>query len=439
MNWSAVKITDFGGVQMNGKLLLDLIESRKEELFKLLSSLIQINSESFSGYGNEEACVRYIESVCKKMGLEYDVFAPISLNGFEEHPDYLPGRGLENRYNIVVRYPGIQDEDELLLMAHTDTVRIGDVRDWIRDPLSGAIEDGKIYGRGACDDKYAVAAALFIIQLLKEAKVVPQKNLLFAAYSDEEYGGSHGALSTVIKYPAKRIVSMDGVDGQIWHCGSGGQELKYFFHTKNAVDSAKNAARALSVVIDTIEETFAENRRREMEENPFYKGTIIPQTSLRYMGARAGDNGSDLGKGEVYFVYYTDKTKSEIGLELAKTEAILSEKLALLGFVGDGFQPATRFFHYVFCQPDSEDIQRMLEAAVEATGKAPIVCGSCLSDLSVISKYGSERAFGFGAGRDFSEEGGAHQANEYIECDKLVDYTKTMASYIWKILGEARE
>jgi len=332
-------------------------------------------------------------------------------------------------------YPGSQNEDELLLMAHTDTVRIGDIGDWEKDPLSGEIKDGKIYGRGACDDKYAIATALFIMKLLKENGYVPRKNLVFSAYSDEEYGGSHGALSTVIKYPAKRIVNMDGREGQIWHCGSGGGELKYFFHTENAVDSAKAAAKALSVVIDTIEETFAENRRREMEENPFYKGTIIPQTALRYMGTRAGNNGNDLGKGEVYFVFYTDKTKAEIDTELAQTEAILSEKLASLGIVGDGFQPATRFFHYVFCQPDSEDIKLMLEASNEATGEMPIVCGSCLSDLSVISKYGSPRTFGFGAGRDFSEEGGPHQPNEYIACDKLLAYTKTIAAYVLKVLG----
>lgn len=420
---------------MTEKLLFDLIDKRKEELLALLSSLLRINSESFGSYGNEEACARYIEGICRDLGLECDVFSPEDLEGFRSHPDYLPGRGLKNRCNVVVRYSGKQNEDELLLMAHTDTVRIGDPEAWETDPLSGEIKDGKIYGRGACDDKYAIATAVFLLKLLKEQGYIPQKNLVFSAYSDEEYGGSHGALSTVLKYPAKRIVSMDGLEGQIWHCGSGGGVLKYFFHTESTVDSAKSAAKALSVVIDTIEETFAENRRREMEANPFYKGTIIPQTALRYMGARAGDNGSDLGKGEVYFAFYTDKAKAEIDAELAQTEATLSEKLVPLGIVGDGFQPATRFFHYVFCQPDSEDIKLMLEASNEATGEMPIVCGSCLSDLSVISKYGSPRAFAFGAGRDFSEEGGAHQANEYIECDKLVKYTKTIAAFILKVLA----
>ena len=72
----------------------------------------------------------------------------------------------------------------------------------------------------------------------------------------------------------------------------------------------------------------------------------------------------------------------------------------------------------------------MLDASIEATGKAPAVCGSCLSDLSVISKYGSSEAYGFGMGRDFSLPGGSHQPNENIECDKFVEFTKTIAAYI---------
>jgi len=419
---------------MNIGKICGMIEERQSELFALLSELIRIKSESTGSHGEEEACARYIHDLCQKMGLQSDLFSPMEIPEFEKHPDYLPGRNLENRYNVVARYPGSENEDELLLMAHSDTVRIGDRAAWDKDPLSGEIADGKVFGRGACDDKYAIATALFIIKLLQECGFKPKKNLLFAAYSDEEYGGSHGALSTVLKYPTKRIVSMDGRN-QIWHCGSGGQELKYFFHTENVVDSAKSAARALPVVIDTIEETFAANRRKELEENRFYNGTIIPGTSLRYMGIRAGNNGSDLGKGEVYFVFYTDKTKEAINAELREIEGILTEKLAPLGIVGDGFVPATRFFHYVFCEPDSEDIRIMLDAAKEATGQDLSVCGSCLSDLSVISKYGSSRAFAFGCGRDFSLEGGAHQPNEFIECDKLLNYAKIIATYILKVLG----
>ncbi len=419
---------------MNVQQLFDLIDERKEELFELLCSLVRINSESFGSHGNEEECARYIHKLCLELGLESDLYTPLDIEGFTEHPDYMPGRNLENRYNVVARMRGIEDKDELMVMSHIDTVEIGDVNNWDFEPIAGIIKDGKILGRGACDDKYGIATALFIIKLLKEHGFVPKANLLFAGYCDEEYGGSHGAMAAVMKYPCEHIVSMDCEENQIWHCGSGGAEVKYFYHTKETVDSAEHAARAIPVVLDSIKE-FSEKRKNELEQNRFYKGTIIPETSLRYMGVSAGKNGMDLDRGEIHFVFYTDKTKEEIDEEFRDLEAVIASRLDEIGIVGDGFKYNTRFFHYVFTEPDSEDIKLMLEASREATQYEPNVCGSCLSDLSVISKYGSSKAFAFGAGRGFGDPGGAHQPNEFIECDKLVEFTKTIGAYILKTLG----
>ena len=412
-------------MEING--FFELIDAQKGELFELLSELVKINSEGFLDHGNEEECARYIYDLCEGLGLESDIFSPLELDGFENHPDYMPGRALENRLDVVARWKGEEDRDELMLMAHTDTVPIGDPGNWVSNPLSGEIKDGKIFGRGACDDKYAIAVALFVIKLLKENGFKPKANVLFSAYSDEEYGGSHGAMAAVMKYPCDRIVSMDGNEGQLWHCGSGGGEMKYLFHTKDVVDSAKTTAKAIPVIMEKIEK-FAENRRKELDENPFYSGTIIPETSLRYLHVRAGNNGMDLGEGEILFVYYTDKSRDEIFKELDEIDKEIKNSLDAIGVVGDGFKPNTRFFHYVYCEPQSEDVRNMVLAYKTATG-------ACLSDLSVISKYGSSKAYGFGAGRDFSEEGGAHQPNEYIECRALIDYAKTIAAYIINTMG----
>ncbi len=419
---------------METKHLFELIDNRKDELFALLSSFVKINTENFRSYGNEQALAECIHTMCQELGLESDMYSPLDIEGFDNHPDYLPGRNLENRYNVTARFRGRDNVDKLMLMGHTDTVEIGDISNWDKDPFSGEIDDGKIWGRGTGDDKYALASVLFVVKLLKEEGFVPESNLLFSAYSDEEHGGSHGALASVLKYPCPHIVNLDGRADQIWHCGSGGQEVTYEYHTKETVDSAKLTASVIPVVIEEIEK-FAERRRKELSENRFYAGTIIPETSLRYMDVHAGNHCNDLGVGKIYFTYYTDKSKEEIYAEFAELEKTLKERLEPMGIIGDGIKPNTRFFHYVHCEPDSDDIKIMLEASREATGKEPLVCGSCLSDLSVISKYGSSNAYGFGMGRDFSEIGGAHQPNEYIECDKFVEFTKTIAAYILKIVG----
>lgn len=419
---------------MDTNKICSLIDKKQEELFSLLSSLIKINSESLGSFGNEAECADYIQKLCIDLGLESEKYSPLDIENFKNHSDYLEGRNLENRYNVTSRFKGSENTDSLMLMAHIDTVGIGDRSNWKGEPLSGEIRDGKIFGRGACDDKYAIAAVLFIMRLLREEDFIPSKNLIFSAYCDEEYGGSHGALASVLKYPCEHIVSLDGREKQIWHCASGGGEIRYRWHVKNPVSSAEITASVIPTVLDVIDD-FAKNRRTELENNRFYNGTVIPETSLRILEVKAGNNGMDMDRGEVLFVYYTDKTREEIEKELLTLNEAMRERLSPLGIVSDGFEPNTRFFHYAFCEPDSDDIKIMLEASREATGKELLVCGSCLSDLSVISKFGSSRAFAFGAGREFNAEGGAHQPNEFIECRSLVDYTKTIAAFILKILG----
>lgn len=419
---------------MNSQELCKLIDERKEELYDLLCRLIRINSENFGPHGNEKPCAEYILQLCQELGLETDMYTPLDLPGYADHPDHMSGRNLENRYNVTARWKGREDSDALMLMGHNDTVEIGDLRMWSFDPLAGEIRDDKIWGRGACDDKYALATALFLIRLLKDQGFVPAKNILFTAYCDEEHGGSNGALATVLRYPTDRVVNMDCKNYEIWHCASGGGNLIFRFHSKAALDSSKSVAKAFPVVMDVLD-GFAAKRCEELSKNRFYQGTIIPQTSFRYMNIQAGNNGADLGVGTLRATFYTDKTKEEIFAEFAELDKILQEKLDPMGFVSDGFTLATRFFHYAYTEPDNDSIQDMQAAAREATGRELKACASCLSDLSVILKYGAKNAYGFGIGRDFATYGGAHQPDEFIECEKLVEYAKIIGTYLLKFPG----
>lgn len=419
---------------MDVKTLCDLIDNRKEELFQLLSRLVRINSESFGTHGNEKACAEYVLALCQELGLSSNMYSPLELDNFEKHPDYFPGRHLENRFNVTAKWKGEEDYDRLMLMAHLDTVQIGDLSNWDKEPLSGEISNGNIYGRGSVDDKYAIATCLFVIRLLKEARFVPKKNLVFSAYCDEELGGSHGAMASVMRDPCDIVLNMDGRENQIWHCASGGQVVTYKFRVKGTVDSAERAARAFPIVMEEISE-FGKRRRTELENNGYYTGTIVPKTSLRYNEIRAGNNDMDKDVGVLQFTFYTDKSKEEIWNEFSQMDHALQRKLEEFGIETMGFHADTRFFHYGACDPQSTEIKQLVEAAKEAVGQEPMVCGSCLSDLSVLFKYGRGIAFAFGNGRDFSLPGGAHQPNEYMECESLCRYAKSIAAYILQILG----
>ena len=419
---------------MDTKQLCELIDTHKEELFSLLSDLVRINSENFGSHGNEQPCAEYVLELCKKLGLESQMYSPLDLENFAQHPDYFPGRNLENRYNVVARWKGITNYDQLMLMGHLDTVEIGNPANWEKEPLSGEISDGKIYGRGSCDDKYALATSLFIIRLLKEAGFTPKKNLVFSAYCDEELGGSHGAMAAVIRDTCEITLNLDGRVNQIWHCASGGQVVTYRYRVRGTVDSAEKTARAFPIIMDELA-LFGKKRQEELEQNPYYRGTIIPSTSLRYNEIRAGNNDMDKDVGELRFTFYTDKTKEAIWEEFAQIERTLQEKLDPLGIDNIGFSGETRFFHYGACEPDMPEIRAIVDTAKEVTGEDVKVCGSCLSDLSVILKYGGRVAVAFGNGRDFSQPGGPHQPNEFIECESLVNFAKKIGAYVLRTLG----
>ena len=104
---------------MQAKDFCKLIEERKEELFELLSNLVKINSENYGNGGNEKDCATYIYNLCKEMGFEADMYSPMEIEGFGTHPDYMEGHNLENRYNTVARYKGLEDIDEVMMYERT--------------------------------------------------------------------------------------------------------------------------------------------------------------------------------------------------------------------------------------------------------------------------------------------------------------------------------
>jgi acetylornithine deacetylase/succinyl-diaminopimelate desuccinylase-like protein len=60
------------------------------------------------------------------------------------------------------------------------------------------IRDGKLYGRGSCDMKAGVTAAIFAVAALKELGYQPAHDILVQSVIGEESGGV-GALTTIVK------------------------------------------------------------------------------------------------------------------------------------------------------------------------------------------------------------------------------------------------
>lgn len=76
---------------------------------------------------------------------------------------------------------------ELLgILGHLDVVPEGD--GWSVPPYSATIQDGKIFGRGALDDKGPSLAALFAMKAIKDAQIPLNKRVRLILGTDEESG-----------------------------------------------------------------------------------------------------------------------------------------------------------------------------------------------------------------------------------------------------------
>jgi putative selenium metabolism hydrolase len=87
--------------------------------------------------------------------------------------------------NIIARI-GPDRGKKLLYDAHMDTVGVGDMTCWKRDPLGGEVQQGVLHGRGASDMKGALAAMVYAGKALVDSGVSLEGDLYVIAVVQEE-------------------------------------------------------------------------------------------------------------------------------------------------------------------------------------------------------------------------------------------------------------
>ena len=79
-----------------------------------------------------------------------------------------------------------EGEPEIGILCHLDVVPIGP--GWTMPATEGIVKDGKIFGRGAIDDKGPAVATLYAMKAIKEMGVELKKPVRFIVGTDEESG-----------------------------------------------------------------------------------------------------------------------------------------------------------------------------------------------------------------------------------------------------------
>jgi succinyl-diaminopimelate desuccinylase len=161
--------------------LLRRIEADQKRLVEFLQAFTRI--DTCNPPGDTRAGAAFVAAVLQAAGLPYRTIAPQTA---------MPNLVASTRFARPGRH--------LVLNGHLDVFPVGDRTRWSRDPLSGAIVDGRVHGRGTVDMKCGSTASLFVYEYLAGLDDALRGRLTLTLVSDEETGGRWGSAYLVERH-----------------------------------------------------------------------------------------------------------------------------------------------------------------------------------------------------------------------------------------------
>lgn len=155
------------------------VDRAADEIVQYAVDLVRIPTVNPPGEAYE-ACAHFMGDDMKRRGFEVEY---IAAEGVAEHTARFP------RVNVVGARRG-GGGPVVHLNGHFDVVPAGE--GWTIDPFAGVVRDGRIYGRGVCDMKAGIAAAVFAAEAIGRAGVRLPGTVEISGTVDEESGGFAG-------------------------------------------------------------------------------------------------------------------------------------------------------------------------------------------------------------------------------------------------------
>jgi len=156
------------------------ITDKRDDLVALTQDLIRIPTVNPPGDAYTP-CAEFLGRRLQKRGFEVSY---IRGEGSPGDSDRFP------RTNVIARIEGKRPGPCVHFNGHIDVVAPG--HGWTLDPFAADIVDGRIYGRGACDMKGGIAAAVIAVEALLESGRDLPGAIEISGTVDEETGGYGG-------------------------------------------------------------------------------------------------------------------------------------------------------------------------------------------------------------------------------------------------------
>ena len=156
------------------------VADRREDAIALTQALVRIPTVNPPGENYRAICDL--------------IAARLAPQGFAV--DFVRGEGAPGdsdrypRWNVIARREGTRPGPCVHFNGHIDVVEVG--QGWTRDPFAAALSDGRIWGRGTCDMKGGLAAAIVAVEAFLALRPDHAGAIEISGTADEETGGYGG-------------------------------------------------------------------------------------------------------------------------------------------------------------------------------------------------------------------------------------------------------
>ena len=232
------------------------IDELRPEITRFLQQLVQHRSLP----GQEQSVQAFVAAKLDALGLNVSILKS-EIADLQSHPAFSDdGIPFTDRISVCGTWGDTHSHSErtLILNGHVDVVPVGNEELWAFPPWDGIVENGRLHGRGSCDMKSGVTAAIFACHALRELGFEPANRVTVETVIGEESGGV-GTLTTLVKgFHASAVIIMEPTELQICPVQSGALSFRIKIYGRAIHASMKlfgvSAIEKFYIVFEALQE-----------------------------------------------------------------------------------------------------------------------------------------------------------------------------------------
>lgn len=332
--------------------------------------------------------------------------------------------------------PGNRPGPRLLLVGHLDVVPAGDPRTWTDPPFQPVVRDGQVYGRGTCDMKGGVVAALEAIRAVASAGLDLAGEVVLVGVPSEEDGGG-GALAAIragFTGDLAIIPEPTRLEVVVAHAGA----ITFTVDVPGKAAHASTRREGISALdkVTLLLEALAEDEksRNQAETNPLMKSTGLPYPTIvgKIHGGEWASTVLDRVVLEGRYGVMLGQAPAEAAADLERAlSAVWSQDEFLSQFPLRQEVTGGRFGSAEI-SPDHPLPRGLAAAAERITGRQPAAIGVPYgADMRLFVNEGNTPCVMYGPG----DVRHAHAADEHVPFEEVVTCARVLAEWVTQELS----